>query len=321
MKPKAILAMIIFMVLGMLQGYPFWADAGAPTTPTIFDPILRAAVTTITFRGRSRGVKVMGISVSGDTPTFGNNIRLKVGNSAPDYRYYELPSNAFDHDGLSPATAMVNYWDLGGIEVQEGETITLSCGGIGTGAGTGAFSGVLWVEDGEPNTGIPNGDVVEIRCGADNDAGTALSVTGFDIDGRKLENNRLYTPFMAEVSPEDDSVEIIIMAADKDAMTLPPVGRMVYPAAPLQFTGMQFNNGGVAGYVQVAAATKVDIRIWCIESAIPNLPSSPSAPALTQVSSYVIPGAISVRPIVQGGGGTKQAMSSRAPARNQFAAR
>jgi len=278
----------------VLQGYPFWADAGAPTTPTIFDPILRAAVTTLTFRGKKRGVKVVGISAGCDTPTFLNNIRLKVGNSAPDYKYYEIPVNAFDHDGLSPATQMVNYHDLGGIQVEEGETITLSC------VGTGAFSGVLWVEDFEPDVGVPNGSVVCLKHGGTNDGTNSLSVTGFDVDSRKLENNRLYTPFMVEVSPEDDSVEILIMAADKDAMTLPPVGRMVYKGAPLQFTGIQYNTGGVVGYFQAAAATKVDIRMWCIESEIPGLASSPSAPSIEPVTTPAIPGVIGPAAIIGG---------------------
>lgn len=279
----------------MLQGYPFWADAGAPTTPTIFDPILEASTTTLTFRGTKRDVKVMGVSMSGDTPTFLNNLRLRVGNSTPDYRYYEIPSNGFDHDSVVAGIGLndVNYIDLGGITVQEGEAITLSC------VGTGAFSGVLWVEDGEPGPiPIPNGNIVMLKLGGTNDAAAALSTTGGDMDTRKLENNRLYTPFMVQTAPEDDSIEIILLRAGKDSMTFPPAGKMIYPAAPIQFTGLQYNSGDVIMKVQVAAGTKVDCRVWMIESPIQGQEASPTAPQVEPVTGAGVPGVVEAANLV-----------------------
>jgi len=90
------------------------------------------------------------------------------------------------------------------------------------------------------------------------------------------------------------------MAAGKDVMTFPPVGRMVYPTAPLQFSGTQYNAGHVVGYVQVAAAAKIDVRIWLIESAMPTGEQPVSAVPLQSVTSQNIPGVVSIKPLISG---------------------
>lgn len=287
----------------MFTGYPFWADALAPTTATIYDPILMTTVTTLTFRGTSRKQKLMGISVSGGTRTLANSVRVLVGNSLPAYRLITVPLSGFQHDlGADQQIMNTNYFDLGGLEVLEGETITISGQGKEGAAGTGTLAGVLWVEDLEPGPiSIPNGNIICLVHGAlaaGGDMGATLTNISATLDTRDLENNRLYTPFMVMVDPEDDDVEALLFRAGKDVMTLPTAGRMVYPFAPIQFTGLEYNSGAVALFGQTAAAAGVTIYMYCIESAIPGGPQPVNAPTVQPIQSVSIPGAISLSGIV-----------------------
>jgi len=286
----------------MFQGYPFWVDAAGACS--IYDPILRATVTTLTFRGASRLQKLMGVSVACGTETFLNNIRILVGNGLPAYRYFEIDPSGFLHDvAAQSGSNMLNYRDLGGQPIMEGETITI------TAVGTGTFAGTLWVEDMEPpGPKIPNGNVVMLKCGGTNDVtGGTITSTGFDMDARSLENNRLYSVFAVDVLTEDEEIEALLMAAGKDVMTFPPIGRMVYPTSPLQFTGTQYNAGHVIGYCQTAAAGKIDVRIWMIESPVSGGQQPVNATPVNNVTSINIPGVVSIAPLVggqilQGGG-------------------
>jgi hypothetical protein len=297
----------------MLTGYPFWADALAPTAATIYDPILMTAVTTLTFRGQSRKQKLMGISVSGGTRTLANSVRVLVGNSLPQYRLITVPLSGFQHDlGGDAQIIDTNYFDLGGLEVLEGETITISGQGKEGAAGTGTLAGVLWIEDLEPGPiKIPTGNIICLVHGAlagAGDAGATLTNLSATLDTRDLENNRLYTPFMVMVDPEDDDVEALLFRAGKDVMTIPPAGRMVYPNAPIQFTGLEYNSGAVALFGQGAAACGVTIYMYCIESAIAGGPQPVNAPAVQSINSPSIPGAISLNSIVGGGGSVRPSL-------------
>ena len=291
----------------MFLGYPFWSDAAAPTVPTIYDPILGTAITTLTFRGTSRKQKLMGISIAAGTPTLCNSIRLRLGNSLPDYRRITVPAVAHDHNNpIGVQDLLTNYFDLGGLEVLEGEAIELSAQGLDGAAGTGAFSGVLWVDDLEPaSPPIPNGNIICLRHGANAagaDANTTLTDITAGMDSKNLENNRLYTPYMVIVHCEDQLVEAILLKVGKDVMVMPPAGRMVYPRAPIQFTGLEYNSGAIAMFGQCSAAAGIHVYMYCIESAIPNGPQPVNAPALQQVQSTNIPGVISVSQIIQGSG-------------------
>lgn len=289
----------------MLEGYPFWGDAMAPTTATILDPLLRAAVTTLTFRGTSRVQKLVGISVACDTPTLLNTVRVRVGNSLPDYRRITVPCNAFDNDlAAGPQIDKLNFFDLGGLEVLEGETLEITGQGAEGGAGTGHFSGVLWVENMEPGPiPIPNGNIICLVLGDGADAGTAIAAIAA-LDARNLENNRLYTPFMAMVECEDQNVEASILMCGNHTITFPPSGKMVYPSAAVQFSGLEYNSGAVALFGQTNVAGEINIYLYCIESAIPSGPQPINAPAVQGVSSLSIPGATSVASII----GTKGAL-------------
>ena len=299
----------------MLTGYPFWSDALAPTTPTIYDPILMTAVTTLTFRGSSRKQKLMGISVAGGTRTLANSVRVRVGNSLPTYRNITVPLSGFQHDlGGDQQIIDLNYFDLGGLEVLEGEAITLSGQGKEGAAGTGTMAGVLWIEDLEPGPiSIPTGNIISLVHGAlaaGGDAGATLTDLSATLDARDLENNRLYTPFMTMVDPEDDDVEVILFRAGKDVMTIPTAGRMVFPHAPIQFTGLEYNSGAVALWAQAAAACGFTLYMYCIESVISGGPQPVNAPAVQPISSVRIPGAISLSDIVSGGGSIRSARPS-----------
>lgn len=291
----------------MLQGYPFWSDALAPTVPTIYDPILMIATTTLTFRGQSRIQKLMGISVAGGTPTLGNTCRIRVGNSLPDYRRVTVPLGGFDHNApATPQIGQVNYWDLGGLEVIEGETIEITGQGLEGAAGTGAMAGVLWVEDLEPGPiAIPDGNIICLVSGAlaaGADAGVVLTDLTAALDARILENNRLYTPFMVCVEPEDQLIEALLLRAGKNTMALPPCGMMVYPNAPIQFSGLEYNSGAVGLWAQTGAAAGMLIYMYCTESEIHGGPQPTNAPAVQNVQSPDIPGSISVTGIVSRGG-------------------
>jgi len=275
----------------MLQGYPALGDAGAMT---VYDPILLAAVTTFTYRGSSRSIWVMGLSVGGDTPTLGNQIRFKCGNSTPDYRYVDIPTNRFDADNGLAVGEDLNFTDVGGIPVDELESFTL------TAVGTGHFCATIWIEDGEPVTPIPKGNIVCLHMGGTNDCGTTWATTGFDLDGRKLENKHTYTPFRCDTVPEDKVVQGLVMKAGKNAMTLPQVGTFTYPNAPLQFTGYEYNAGQVIGYAIVQAATKFNAYIYCTET-VTNPSDAPSnaLPINSQPQVVSIPGASSLNAVLQ----------------------
>lgn len=297
----------------MWQGYPFWADSAAPTTPTIYDPILMTAITTLTFRGTSRKQRLMGISVAAGTPTLNNSVRVRVGNSLPDYRRISIPAVAMDHNNpISHQDFMTNYFDLGGLEVLEGETIELSCQGLDGAAGTGAFAGVLWVDDMEPESPpIPQGNIICLRHGLDGtaaDAGATLTNISAGLDTKDLENNRLYTPFMTISYCEDQLVEAIFFKAGKDVMTVPQCGRMIYPRAPIQFTGLEYNSGAIAMWGQCAAAAGIHVYMYCIESAISGGPQPVNAPTVQQVTSQPISGAVSVQPLLGGGGSLRPSL-------------
>ena len=287
----------------MLTGYPFWSDALAPTTPTIYDPILMTAVTTLTFRGKSREQKLMGISVAGGTPTLGNSVRVKIGNSLPNYRYITVPLGGHDHNApILPQIKENNYYDLGGLPILEGEALSISGQGLEGAAGTGAMAGVLWVEDGEPaSKSIPNGNIICLVHGAlagGGDAQATLTDLTSVLDSRDLENNYLYTPYMVMVEPEDQLIEALLLRAGKDVMTLPPCGRMVYPVAPLQFTGLEYNSGALALWAQTAAAAGFIIYMYCIESKIANGPQPVNAPSIQNVTPSNIPGTLTVAQII-----------------------
>ena len=290
----------------MLMGYPFWSDAGAPTTPTIYDPILKTAVTTLTFRGKSRVQKLMGLSIACGTRTLGNSIRIKIGNSLPTYRRITIPGNGFQHDlGGEAQVADVNYIDLGGLPIMEGEALELSAQGLEGAAGNGAYAGVIWVDDLEPGSNsIPNGNIVCLVHGAlaaGGDAGVTLTDLSAVLDARLLENNRMYTPFMTILDPEDQAVEACMFTTSGgDVMTV-PVGKMVYPRVAIQFTGLEYNSGAVAWHAQCAALAGMICYMYCIESAIPNGPQPTSSLPINGVASNPIPGVVSMSQIVGGG--------------------
>jgi len=290
----------------MIRGYPFWSDALAPTTPTIYDPLLRTAVTTLPFRGNSRKQKLMGISVASGTRTLANSVRIKIGNSLPDYRYITIPLNGHQHDvGAEAQVADVNYFDLGGQEILEGEALTISGQGLEGAGGTGAMAGVLYVDDLEPMAPpIPDGNIVCLVHGAlagGGDAGATLTDLTASLDSRNLENNRLYTVFMTVLEPEDQAVEACIFQCGKNTLTV-PVGKMVYPRAGLQFSGLEYNAGNVAWWAQCAAAAGMICYMYVIESPIQGGPQPENAPGVQSVQSYHIPGATTVQQLIGGPG-------------------
>ena len=163
----------------------------------------------------------------------------------------------------------VNYFDLGGQKVMEGETITLSGQGLEGAAGTGAMAGVLWIEDMEPGPkSIPTGNVVCLVHGAiagGGDASTTLTDLTAYLDGRALENGRIYTPFMTILEPEDKDIEACIFKAGKNAMSV-PVGKMVYPQQAIAFSGLEYNAGNIAWWGQCSAVAGMICYMYCIES-------------------------------------------------------
>jgi len=286
----------------MLIGYPFWADTIAPTTATIYDPLLKTTITTLTYRGNSRVQKLMGISVSSGTRTLANSCRVLVGNSMPTYRRITVPTGGHQNDlGAEPQILDTNYFDLGGLEVLEGETISITGQGLEGAAGTGTLAGVLWVEDLEPGpVKIPQGNIICLVNGsiaAAADCGATLTDVSAALDARTLENNRLYTPFMSILEPEDDDVEAVIYTVGKNACAV-PVGRFVFPSAPFQFTGLEYNSGHIALHGQTAAAAGFINYLYLIESDIPGGAKPTNAPAVQPVVSPAVPGAISVGQVI-----------------------
>lgn len=286
----------------MLMGYPFWADAAGPTVPTIYDPILRTGITTLTFRGASRLQSLMGISIASGTRTLANSVRIKIGNSLPAYRRITVPANTFTHDvGADQQIRGINYFDLGGLPIVEGDAIELTTQGLEGAAGTGAFAGVLWIEDHEPKGAkIPSGNVICLvhgNVGAAADAGATLTDLSAALDARVLENNRLYTPFMAFVEPEDQPVEAVLFYAGKNVLTLPPAGGIVLKSAPLQFSGLEYNSGAVTWFGQCAAAGGIVVYMYCIESEISGAQPTNATP-VNAIASEDVPGSIRLTDVV-----------------------
>jgi len=289
----------------MIVGYPFWGDALAPTTPTIYDPLLRNAITTLPFRGTSRKQRLLGFSVCAGTRTAANSVRFRVGNSLPDYRYVTIPLNGFQHDlGGEAQVADVNYFDAGGLEILEGETITISGQGFEGAGGTGAFAGVMYVDDMEEgDMPIPDGNIVCLVHGAYTagaDAGVTLTDLTAGLDARVLENNRKYTPFMTVLEPEDQAVEACIFQVGKNTMAI-TAGKMTFPKAAISFTGQEYNSGNVAWWAQCAVAAGMIVYMYCIESEISGGPRAENAPKVQNVKSEEVPGSISVRSIIGSG--------------------
>lgn len=288
---------------GKWRGYPFWVDAAGAVT--ILNPLTKVAITTLPFEGKSTKQRLMGISVSGGTPTFLNNIRVLIGNSLPSYRYIEITPNAFDSDSLvGPLLGGVNYVDLGGQEIQEGDTLTI------TAVGTGAFSGILHVDDlegSDPRT--PQGNYVMLKCGGTNDGAAAISAAGGDLDARKLENTRKYSLFKTELMVEDQIFEICIVQVGSRTVAV-PIGTMQWKRAPITFSGLEWNNGQVIIYVQVAAATKIDLRLHTIESQLEGAAKTENAPGITQITSDDIPGSLA---IIQSIGSSAKARDRKMP--------
>ena len=277
----------------MLQGYPYYGtgNTGTDVTATIMDPILRATTTTLTVRGAKRTVKIMGISPFCDAPAWNIWHRVKVGNTEPDYRYISVfPSLDADAPGANLHTS--TYQDLGGIIVNELETISI----IIDDPGTANHAGVLWVEDGEPENKIPSGRIVTLLCGGSNDAATAIATTGFDLDANKLENGYNYTLFKCQTMAEDKVIQAAFLQAGVQVATLPNAGTMVYPSEAITFTGEQWNASQVKGYLQVQAATKCRIILWLVETSSNR--ASPNAPPIS-VAPSEMPGVVTLASVTK----------------------
>lgn len=277
----------------MLQGYPYYGtgNTGTDVTATIMDPILRATTTTLTIRGGKRQVKILGITGYVDAPAWNIFHRVKVGNTEPDYRYVTFfPSM----DADSPASQLhtTTYMDLGGIIVNELETISI----IIDDPGTANHAGVLWIEDGEPEEKIPSGRIVTLLCGGTNDAATAIAVTGFDLDSNKLENGYNYSLFKCQMMPEDKVIQAAFLQAGVQVATLPNCGTMIYPSNAITFTGEQWNASQVKGYLQVQAATKCRCLLWLVETATNR--SSPNAPPIS-VNPTEFPGVVTLAQVTK----------------------
>ena len=158
------------------------------------------------------------------------------------------------------------------------------------------FAGVLWVEDFEDEVPIPSGQMVTLKFGGANDVTTAIAATGFDMDSRKLINERIYTPYMVEVRPENTLMEGLWLQAGKNVMTLPQSGRMIYPSAPLQFKGQEYNSGFVVGKGIAQAAGKFEAIMYLIESE-GQLEASKGSPQVEEATAPAIPGVFNVKSI------------------------
>lgn len=283
-----LISLIIAAMSGMLIGFPFYGTgAAAPTAhnATLKDPILESTITTLPIRGKLDYVDIMGVTLYCDAPALLTRMELRIGNQPTPSRVIDIFPNS-DADMVTDPSKVNAYQDLGGIRIKENELIDIRLYDPGAAE---IFAGVLWVEDYEPTIPIPNGQVVYLRFGGTNDGTTGLIATGFDMDSRKLINERLYTPYEVLVRPEEEAklAQVIILRAEKDAMTIPPGGKMTYKSAPLQFTGAQYNAGQVIGKIQDSAATKTEIIMKCIESegatkaSSNNPPIDPVKPAST----------------------------------------
>lgn len=287
----------------MLQGYPFYGTgAAAPTADnvTLLDPILRVSVDKLTQRGKEDKVAIAGISLVSDVPGFLSRAEVRVGNSLVDAHVIDVHPIL---DGNLPTIDpnQLNFIDLGGFVVKEDDYVDIRL--VDPGASE-KFAGVLWVEDFEPRGTIPSGRVVTLRFGGSNDGGTSLATTGFDMDSRKLQDDAVYTPYMVQVMPEDQLIQAAFLEANKDAMTLPPAGMMVYPHVPLQFTGKQWNNGQVIGKVQMVAAAKFHAILYLTES----FPKGPGPGELESTTGGIaLPGPMAGISGLVGGGAPSKA--------------
>ena len=287
----------------MLQGYPFYGTGAATPTAdnvTFYDPILGSDVTTLTIRGNKRDQRVLGISFCSDAPGLGSRLELRLGNQITGDKVIDI-FPTLDGDLVTQPVNTLNFIDLGGIPLLEQETIDIR---VIDPVAAELMSGVLWLEDGEPELKIPSGRIITLRFGGTNDAGTTLITTGFDMDARKLINERRYTPFAVIVRPEDKVIQALLLKAGKDVMTFPPSGRMNYKSAPLSFTGAEYNSGYVVGYVQVQAATKFEAIVFLTESE-GERSAGPNAPATVPFTPSGIPGAVT--PVGSFGGNLKPA--------------
>ena len=245
-----------------MRQYPFHADAAGACT--IYDPLTKVAITTLPFLGKSRKQLLMGISLASDANVFKNNVRVKIGNSLADYRYLECSPNGHNNCSLTLGhVETLNYRDLGGQPIQEGDTLTIT-------AQVGTFTtGVLHVDDLEgTDPPIPQGNLICLHMNGLADLGATLAST--TIDTRKLSNNRKYSLFKSELLPEGSaavSIEIIMMQCGNKTVCI-PMDTMVWDRVPFSFSGLEWNQGQVLCYGQAEAAEKFDLRLWLIETDI-----------------------------------------------------
>lgn len=268
--------------------YPFFVAAAG--TAAIYDPLTRAAITTLPFLGNSRMQKLMGISVACDVDTFNNNIQVLIGNSLPDYRKIDVSPNGHNNcDEVLGHHQSINYYDLGGLEIQEGDTISIV---LSTGT---QLCGVLHVDDLEgTDPPMPSGNVVTVRCNA-TDYGAA-AFAALTIDTRKLENTRRYSVFKTELLPEGSaavSLQMTIMQCGTRTLAI-PLDTMVYSKVPFSFSGLEWNQGQVLLWGFAEAAEKGDLRVWLIESPEPGQTASPNAPPINPSTPTTTPGVLSV---------------------------
>lgn len=272
----------------MQRQYPFFSAAAG--TCTIHDPLTRAAITTLPFLGNSRKQKLMGISTEVDVNTWNSNLTVLIGNSLPSYRAIDINPNSQNNcDEVIENGRIVNYTDLGGLEIQEGDTITLTFA-VGT-----YISGVLYVDDMEgSDPPIPGGNIVTIRNNVtDHGAGAYAALT---ISTKKLENSRRYSIFKTEKTPEGSAaLSILITLLQCGAKTLCiPMGTMVYDKVPFSFSGLEWNQGQVLLWGYAEAAELADVRLWLIEHADGTAQGSPNAPPINPTTPTKTPGVLSV---------------------------
>jgi hypothetical protein len=244
----------------MRTGYPYYGtgNSGTDVTATIIDPQTGTAITKVPLRGK---VNIAGISPSCDGPAWNIWHRVKVGTVENDYRYVSVfPS--LDADAPSGNLHDSTYQDLGGVEVGEGEDISI----IIDDPGTANHAGVLWVDTNEPDEAQPVGRIITQLHGGTNDASTTLSTTGWDLDANKLPPGGRYSVFKVQAMPEDKVINAAILQCGSRRLALPNIGTMVYPRKCFEFTGQEYNDSLVTGLLDVQAATKVKYLLWLIET-------------------------------------------------------
>jgi len=272
----------------MQRQYPgFVAAAGAVA---LYDPLTRAVITTLPFLGNSRKQKLMGISCSIDVNTWDSNLTVLIGNSLPSYRSIDVNPNDINNcDEVLHRAREINYYDLGGLEIQEGDTLTLTFA-VGT-----QLACVLYVDDMEgADPPIPSGNVVTLRqSGTDYGAAAFAAIT---ISTKKLENTRRYSVFKTQASPEGSaavSLQMTILQCGARTLCI-PMGTMVYDKVPFSFSGLEWNQGQVLLWGFAEAAEKADIRLWLIEHADPSQPASPNAPPVNPSTPTTTPGIVGI---------------------------